>query len=47
MIVAIVGPTATGKSNLGLDFAQRVSRDPELNARFPGGVEIILSLIHI
>lgn len=41
MIVAIVGPTATGKSNLGLDFAQRVSRDPELNARFPGGVEII------
>lgn len=41
MIVAIVGPTATGKSNLGLDFAQRVSRDPELNARFPGGAEII------
>lgn len=41
MIVAIVGPTATGKSNLGLDFAQRVSRDPELKARFPGGVEII------
>lgn len=41
MIVGIVGPTATGKSNLGLDFAQRVSRDPELNARFPGGAEII------
>lgn len=41
MIVGIVGPTATGKSNLGLDFVQRVSRDPELRARFPGGAEII------
>lgn len=41
MIVAIVGPTATGKSNLGLDFAQRMSHDPELTARFPGGAEII------
>lgn len=41
MILAIVGPTATGKSDLGLEVASRICRDPKWLRHFPGGAEII------
>lgn len=41
MIVAIVGPTATGKSELALDLAQTLASNPVFQTRFSAGVEII------
>lgn len=41
MILALVGPTATGKSELSLRLAQALGADDQLRARFPGGIEVI------
>ena len=41
MILALVGPTASGKSELSLRLAQALGADDQLRARFRGGIEVI------
>lgn len=41
MIVTIVGPTATGKSDFALDLAEILIDDAGFRQVFPGGVEIV------
>lgn len=41
MIVTVVGPTASGKSDFALDLAEMLMGQPWFQAGFPGGVEIV------
>lgn len=41
MIVTVVGPTASGKSDFALDLAEMLLRQAWFRAVFPGGVEIV------
>lgn len=41
MLVTIVGPTASGKSDLALDLAEALLAEAAFTKRFPGGVEIV------